>query len=116
MKRKFYSKLVRETNIILFFLLLSFFACTDKNEVKVETLAQVYVDLLVIEDYYSNTDSLQIKRQEVFTKYSTSEEIYDSTFKMFSHDSDKWENFFELANTYLDTLKSDLKKSEKLKE
>lgn len=94
--------------------MLSCLACSDKKEIEVETLAQVYVDLLVVEDFYDNTDSLQIKRNEVFVNYSTSEEIYDSTFKMFSYDKEKWDTFFKLANSYLDTLKSDLKKSEEL--
>jgi len=116
MKRKFYLKLVKKTNIALLFLLLCIFACTDKNEIEVETLAHVYVDLLIVEDFYNKTDSIQIKRDEVFAEYSISEEIYDSTFKIFSYDQDKWDTFFKLANTYLDTLKSDLKKSEILKE
>ena len=81
-----------------------------------ETLALVYVDLLVVDDLYLDTDSLEIKRTEVFNKYSVSQAEYDSTFKMFSSDKEKWDLFFDLANTYLDTLKSDLKKSAKPRE
>lgn len=88
-------------------------SCSNNQEIEVEQLARVYVDLQVTADIYSNSDSLEIKRLEVFEKYSISEEVYDSTFIKFSYDKEKWERFFKLANTYLDTLKSDLKKTEK---
>ena len=90
-------------------------SCNDAKELDAEVLAKVYVDLLIAEDYYKNSDSLKFKRKEVFNKYSTSEEIYDSTFKKFSYNKDKWDKFFELSNEYLDTLKSNLKSSEKQK-
>lgn len=99
---------------LVFLLLISFIGCEDKSEIELETLAKVYVDVLVVEDFYNNTDSLEIKRAKVFEKYTLTEAIYDSTFKKFSYDKEKWDTFFKLANTYLDTLKSDLKKSEKL--
>lgn len=105
-------KPVKRTSIvvlILFFLI----GCEDKQEIEIDTLAKVYVDVLVVEDFYNNTDSLETKRAEVFEKYSVTEAIYDSTFKQFTYDKEKWDSFFKLANTYLDTLKSDLKKSSK---
>jgi hypothetical protein len=109
-------KQVKKISLLALFFLLSIFSCTDEKEVEVETLTRIYVDLLVVEDFYLDSDSLEIKRTEVFNKYSVSEAEYDSAFKMFSSDKKKWENFFDLSNTYLDTLKSDLKKSAKLKE
>ncbi len=108
-------KQARKTSLVLF-LLLCTIGCNDKKEVEIETLAQVYVDLLVAEDFYKNTDSLEIKRTEIFEKYTVSEVEYDSTFKIFGYDKEKWEKFFELAVSYLDTLKSEQKKSAKLKE
>ena len=81
-------------------------SCENKSHIEPEKLAQIYVDLLVVEDFYSNTDSLVIKRDEVFEKYMVTEMIYDSTFKDFSHDQEKWEEFFDLANSYLDSLKA----------
>jgi hypothetical protein len=109
-------KQVRKISFLSLFFLLSFFSCTDEKEVEVETLARVYVDLLVVEDFYLDSDSLEFKRTEVFNNYSVSKAEYDSAFKMFSSDKKKWDFFFDLSNTYLDTLKSDLKKSAKPKE
>ncbi len=94
----------------LFLLLIFFIGCEAKPEIELETLAKVYVDVLVVEDFYNNTDSLEIKRTQVFEKYSVTEAVYDSTFKRFSYDKEKWDSFFKLADTYLDTLKADLKK------
>ena len=46
---------------------------------------------------------------KIFEKYSINEAIYDSAFKKFTHDREKWESFFDLANVYLDTLKANVK-------
>jgi hypothetical protein len=103
-KRKFYLKQVKRISIIVF-LFLSV-SCANKNEVEPERLAKAYVDLLVVEDFYKDTDSLNIKREQVFQKYSLTEELYDSAYKQISFDVDRWEIFFNLANVYLDTLKA----------
>lgn len=106
-------KPARKIRIILSLIIFISLSCRNNQDIEVEKLAKVYVDLQVISDTYHDTDSLTLKRQEIFNKYSISEEIYDSTFKNFSYDKDKWEEFFNLANTYLDTLKADLIRSEK---
>lgn len=68
----------------------------------------------MVEDYYNNTDSLTIKRSDVFKKYNLTEESYDSSFKMLSYDRELWDNFFNYSNEYLDSLKVNLKNSENL--
>ena len=104
-------KQVRKTSLIVILIFL-LFSCVNDNEVETETLAKVYVDLLLVEDIYFGTDSLNLKRNVIFENYGISEESYDSTFKIFEHNSEEWDKFFSLANAYLDTLKANQKKTE----
>jgi hypothetical protein len=101
-------KRVRKIRIILLFGLLIFLGCSDDENVDLEKLSKVYVDLLIVEDFYKDTDSLELKRDEVFNKYLINEAKYDSSFKKFEHDSEKWEEFFNLSNAYLDSLKNEM--------
>ena len=94
--------------------MFSCLSCDDNSHIEPEKLAHIYVDLLVVEDYYSNSDSLTVKRNEFFEKYKVKEENYDSTFKYFKYNQKEWDYFFELANSYLDSLKA-REKSGKLK-
>ena len=105
-------KQVKKIRLTICVLLFFVFSCENKQEIAVEELAKIYVDLLVAEDFYSNTDSLIIKRNSVFEKYGITEQLYDSTFENFEDDREKWESFFKLTNEYLDTLKSNLKSRE----
>jgi hypothetical protein len=101
-------KPVRKIRIILLIGLLLSLGCSDHENVELEKLSKVYVDLLIVEDFYKDTDSLEFKRNEVFNKYSINEAVYDSSFKNFEHDSEKWETFFNLSNAYLDSLKKEI--------
>ncbi|MCB9209084.1 MAG: hypothetical protein H6610_00885 [Ignavibacteriales bacterium] len=100
---------------LVFILLFIFNFCSDKYEVEKNRLAHTYVDLLVVEDLYKDTDSLLNKRAKVFEKYSLTEELYDSAYKRMTFNIEEWDNFFELANTYLDSLKAIEKESEQKK-
>ncbi len=97
---------------IIFLVFILFAACSD-NKIEIEKLAKVYVDLSVAEDYYSDSDSLEIKKKEIFRKYSISESNYKESFIKFGSNKEKWDEFYKLADTYLDTLKSNLKNSRK---
>jgi hypothetical protein len=107
-------KLVRRIDFLSILLLFLLISCERNNLIEREKMTYIYVDLLVVEDYYSNSDSLSIKRNEVFEKYNVTEEIYDSTFKQFQHNQEEWESFFDAAKFYLDSLKA-LEKEGKLK-
>ncbi len=108
-------KPVRKIRIITLISLLLYFGCSNDENVELEKLSKVYVDLLIVEDFYKDTDSLELKRDEVFIKYSINEAIYDSSFKKFEYDSEKWETFFDLSNAYLDSLKKEITPSKKPK-
>lgn len=104
-------KQVRKISLVVsIFLIIS---CSRNDNADLEILAKTYTEILVVEDYYSNSDSLDIKRQEIFDKYSITEEVYDSTFARFKYDREKWEEFFKLASAHLDTLKSEFRHPEK---
>lgn len=104
-------KPVKKISLFIFFIVLSV-SCNDKK-VELEKLAKVYVDLSVVEDYYNNTDSLKIKKDSVFKKYNFSEVDYKQNFLKIGADKEKWDEFYKLANTYLDTLKAELKNRQK---
>ena len=48
--------------------------------------------------------------------YSIDREEYDSSFAKFEYDSEEWNDFFNLATTYLDSLKARQKLNEEQKE
>lgn len=101
-------KQARRISIFIFPIILHV-SCSDGKKIDDTQLAQAYVDLLVVEDYYSESDSLDMKRERVFKKYSISEEEYDTAFVKMSYDAERWENFFNLANSYLDSLKIEVR-------
>lgn len=110
-------KLARKTKFAVFIsVVLLFFACKDESVIEVEILSKAYVDILLVEELYGDNDSLEFKRDEIYKKYSISKNSYDNSFKDFDQNLEEWEIFFKFANTYLDTLKADQKKSVKKKE
>ena len=104
-------KQVRKISLV--FATLMIISCGQNDNVDLENLAKTYTEILVVEDFYSNSDSLEIKRQEIFDKYSISEVDYDSKFAQFEYDREKWEEFFRLAKEHIDSLKSEIKHPEK---
>ena len=90
-------------------------SCANE-EVEIDKLAKVYVDLAVVEDYYNTADSIQIMSNEIFHKYNIGKNTYKESFVKFGSDKEKWDQFYKIANSYLDTLKSNLKKSSQKKE
>ena len=92
------------------------FSCQSETHIERDKLAKVYVDLLLADELYVDTDSLDRKKTEIFEKYSIDKKDYDSSFAKLEYDSEKWNDFFNLATTYLDTLKAHQKLSEEKKE
>lgn len=105
------NRLMLKRLYLLLFLISLFFItnCKENNEIEKETLAKAYVDILVVEEYFQNIDSLRIEKQKVFQNYSIDQESYDLEIKSFSSNQESWDEFFKLANTYLDTLKANIK-------
>lgn len=92
--------------IIFMIVSLSFFRCSEDKDVNLDKLAKVYVDLLVVEDYYEGTDSLEIKKAEIYEKYDLDTATFNKSFRKINYDQEKWNEFFKITNTYLDSLKA----------
>jgi hypothetical protein len=97
---------------LIFLLIILVFSCQSDKNIEKEKLAKVYVDLLLADELYKDTDSLERKKTEVFEKYSVVKEDYDSSFVNLKYDSEEWDKFFDLATAYLDTLKAHQKLNE----
>ena len=101
---------------VSFFIILFLFSCQSDTNIEKEKLAKVYVDLLLADELYAETDSLERKKTEIFEKYSIIKKDYDSSFVNMKYDSEEWNIFFDLATAYLDTLKAHQKLSEEKRE
>ncbi len=105
--KKLYTKYL----VFFSFSITAFFfvGCSSNNTIDKEKLAKIYVDKLILEEQYHNTDSLELKIDEVFKKYSVTKDNYTEAIKSLEYDKEKWEDFFKFSKDYLDTLKADLK-------
>lgn len=116
MKKEFFLKQAKKISIVLFFTFFFFSFCSTQKKEDKEIIAKIYVDLLVVEEFYTNPDSIQIKKGEAFDKYQIDKSVYDESIKNLRANQKEWDEFFLLANKYLDTLKAhvelDLKKTD----
>ena len=86
-------------------ILIAFSSCGNKEKIDREVLAHTYVDLLIAEqEFREKPDSLLIKKTEIFDKYNLNEKEYLSVLESYSSEKEKWDKFFSLAKTYLDSL------------
>lgn len=91
----------------ILFAVLFIASCSEEPSLPVKTTASIYVDLLVAEEKYpNNPDSLLHYRQKVFEKYNITKKEYEKSLSQLEYDNDKWDEFFELSEAYLDTLKN----------
>lgn len=103
-----------QTFTTLLFLVVSIFAfqnCNNQKNLDLETLSKIYIDLLVVEDFYVGTDSVEIKKKEIFEKYEIDSSTYFNSYRNLQYDDEKWNEFFNLSQTYLDSLKSKQQKN-----
>lgn len=90
--------------LALLFLIL--IGCDDKTHSQ-KDVAKLYVDILIAEETYKTmSDSLQISLDSLYNYYKTSESQYLTALKKFKYDEETWNEFFALAEEYLDTLKA----------
>jgi hypothetical protein len=81
--------------------------CGSPKKREFETASKIYIDnMLVDEKYAGNIDTIKFYRNLVFKKYNMKEDEYRKFFDELSLDRAKWDNFFKLAESYLDTLKA----------
>jgi len=94
----------------LIFLVISSFlivGCHSEEKIDKEKVAHLYVDLLVSQETYKyNIDSLKIVVDSLYNEYQLTEEQYKNTLEKFKYDEKTWDEFFRIAEEYLDTLKA----------
>jgi hypothetical protein len=93
--------------IILFIVIIILTGCRSKNDEKLQTVAMIYVENVMLEDKYSDRpDTLITLRNKIFEKYRLSKDEYKKIFDGLSAEKEKWDEFFTLSEKYLDTLKN----------
>ncbi|MDA3862017.1 MAG: hypothetical protein PF445_12415 [Melioribacteraceae bacterium] len=101
---------------LAFTLLLFLFSCDFTDDYSQKDIAHLYVDVLIVEETYkTDTDSMQIARDSLYNLHKIDESKYLNALKKYRYDEETWEDFFSLAEIYLDTLKKIEKREVKLK-
>ncbi len=93
---------------ILLVILSSFFSgCNSEEPIDKEKIAHLYVDILASQEAYKfNNDSLKIVIDSLHNHYQLTKEQYMIELDKFKFDEQTWDEFFLLAEEYLDTLKA----------
>ncbi len=102
---------------VLFLSLIAGIKCQpEKSNIPVDKIAKVYVDLLVAKELHrSNPDTIKVLEKEIFTKYGIDSTFYEAAIKNFKDDKKKWDEFFSIAKSYLDSLRNELTKPDSVK-
>lgn len=91
---------------IIITLIIFFISCENKPQPTQKEVAHLYVDILVAEETYKREiDSMKIVVDSLYKLHNINEEIYTSSIVDYKNDEDTWNNFFDFATEYLDTLK-----------
>ena len=97
------SKILLALTIIS--ILALFNSCKNKNEIKKEKLANIYVEVLISQEKNKNdfakADSI---KKVIYKKYGVSSEQYQSTLESYGSDQKKWDDFFKLVNERIEEL------------
>jgi len=76
-----------------------------------DDIAHVYVNILVAEEEFkSNADSMKIVTNKIYKDYNLDEKMYLTALENYKYDEATWDEFFAIAENYLDTLKSQEKR------
>jgi len=93
--------------LIFLIIVIMIAGCGSPKKKDFETASKIYVDnMMVDEKYAGNIDTIKYYRSLVFKKYNMKEEEFKKFLDELSLDRAKWDNFFNMAESYLDTLKA----------
>lgn len=110
MKKEFYLKQVKRSNLFYFFLLiLTFFILIgcSKEKIEEDTAVRIYVENIILEEKYaSNVDSIKFYQKKLFEKYHITKNQFENYLKSLKADIKKWQIFFNKAEIYLNDLKN----------
>jgi len=91
--------------------------CNEEPKIEKEKVAHLYVDILIAgETYKHNSDSIKIITDSLYVYYKIPQDQYKNEIEKFQFSEETWDNFFKLAEEYLDTLKSQEERMVMLKE
>lgn len=83
-------------------------ACGSEN-IKEETLANIYVDLLFINELNAGEISkINVEKQKLFQKYNTTEENYKESLEDIGSDKERWRGFFERVDRLVEEKRIEL--------
>lgn len=67
---------------------------------------KLYVENLIVEEtYFKNSDSLKIKKNQLFKKYGLSQKEFEGQLINIGNDKIKWESFFNKSRSLLEDLR-----------
>ncbi len=90
--------------IILIILLAT--ACESSPDLNKETTAMIYVDRLFLKEKYgAREDSLVVKLDSMFLSYNTTQAVFDSSMRYYMSNDKRLDEFFDIADAYVDSLK-----------
>ena len=81
--------------------------CSTEKKPSQSEVAKLYVDILVAEETHkSDADSMTIAIDSLYKKHQTTKEEYHKILTEYKFNEATWDQFFVLAQEYLDTLKA----------
>jgi hypothetical protein len=87
--------------------------CCQNDALDKRNLADLYIDILTLEQKYSHSiDSILIYKEITFKKYSISEKSYLNEINKLGDDKDEWEEFFQYVYAKLDTFRTKAEKKD----
>lgn len=105
MKREFFLK-PRNVSRIILLIFLFVTSCGLKNEISKQDAAEIYVHLQIIkEQYRDSTELIKSHSKKLFEKYKITKHDYQDFIAGFKESEKEWNEFFDLAEKYLNELK-----------
>jgi hypothetical protein len=112
-KTNIFCGLIFVQMIIIFALLLS--GCTNKT-VDENKFVKIYAEMIIAQDTAdyapNNFKSIQ---DTIFKRYGVTRVEYNATVDSYNKDPQKWENFFDKAIAYVQTLKKQIQPGQSVK-
>lgn len=91
--------------IIFFFAFIIFlsFSCDQNKIIEEQKFIKIYTDIIIAKDTtFGTSQSKDAVIKGVLAKYSVTLDDYKSTVQYYNLDSERWEQFFAKAITYLE--------------
>jgi len=102
-------KLQKLKFILVVPLLILLSSCDEEPPIPQKKFIEVYVDLLIVQDTTAtNTFNLDSLKALVLEKHSLTIEEYDSNINYLNAEPERWTEFFDSANAYVERLEKNV--------